>query len=114
MGSGGWGGGDVGREWEGLREVQEGRHSNRSPCCSEAELPLGKEIKCFLSISVGKVISQDRAGGAWLVGVCVRPHAPVPGVPRVTTRTGVRLGSDSPSQGGAGQGATFIGSGLLA
>lgn len=60
LGSGEWGmgGGDVGREWEGLREVQEGRHSNGSPCCSEAELPLGKEIKCFLSISVGKVISD--------------------------------------------------------
>lgn len=42
-GSGKWGGG------------QEGRHSNGSWLCSQAGLPLGKEIKRFLSISVWKV-----------------------------------------------------------
>lgn len=66
----------MGREWEGLREVQEGRHSNGSQCCSEAELPLGKEIKCFLSISVGKVISdkllQPRQGWRGLAGGSLR------------------------------------------
>lgn len=49
---------EIGREGEGAREVQESRHSNRSLLCSEVELPLGKEIKCFLSISVGKVIDD--------------------------------------------------------
>lgn len=65
---------EMGRERKGVRKVQESHHSNRSPLCSEAELPLGKEIKCFLSISVGKVIGdkllQPKQGWrGWLLGM---------------------------------------------
>lgn len=76
VGVGNRGGQEVGREGEGVREVQECCHSNGSLLCSEAELPLGKEIKCFLLISVGKVIDdkllQPREGWrAQLVGMCM-------------------------------------------
>lgn len=66
-GGGQWEGGErrVEREREGVREVWEGRHSNGSPLCSEEELPLGKQIKRFLSISVGKVKMELEGLGRW-------------------------------------------------
>lgn len=77
---------------------QERRHSNGSRLCSQAGLPLGKEIKRFLSISVWKVIGDKLFRWrleALLLGAC-RAEAP-PG----------RLGGEVTKPAGrAGPGAT--------
>lgn len=98
------------KEGEKVKKVQESRHSNGSLPCSEAELPLGKEIKHFLLISVGKVIGdkffQPRqswrglAGGS-MYGGCTLLCLQYPGCPsgpesdwELTTSAMVELGRE--------------------
>lgn len=82
------------RGWGG----QEGRHSNGSRLCSQAGLPLGKEIKRFLSISVWKVIGDKLF--QW------RLEARLLGACRAEEQPGRLGGEVTKAAGQAGRGAT--------